>query len=325
MTPTRRSFLHLVGGAAGLTSVPRAALAQSWPTRPVKLVVGFAAGGSTDITARIIGQWLQERFGQPFIIDNRPGAATNIATESVARAQGDGYTLLMMGPSSTVNATLYDKLDYVLLRDIAPVAGLARQPQVLLASPLLPAKSVPEMIAYAKANPGKVTLASAGIGSAGQLMGELFKMMAGIECIHVPYRGAAPLMNDLLGGQVMASFSGMTGAIQYVKSGQLRALAVTTATRADALPDVPALGEFVPGYEAGDWLGIGAPKDTPADIIDRLNKEITAGIADAKIKARFTDLGIAPMPMTSAEFGKLLTDDIDKWAKVIRAARIKPE
>jgi len=325
MTLHRRSFLHALAGAAGLTTLPRTALAQAWPTRPVKLVVGFAAGGSTDIAARIIGQWLQERLGQPFIIENKPGAATNIATESVARAQADGYTLLMMGPSSTVNATLFDKLDYVLLRDIAPVAGLARQPQVLLATPQLPAKSVPELIAYAKANPGKVTMASAGIGSAGQMMGELFKMMAGIDCIHVPYRGAAPLMNDLLGGQVMTSFSGMTGSIQYVKSGQLRALAVTTATRADALPDVPALGEFVPGYEAGDWLGIGAPKDTPADIIDRLNKEVTGGIAEARIKARFTDLGIAPMPMTPAEFGKLLADDIDKWAKVIRAARIKPE
>jgi tripartite-type tricarboxylate transporter receptor subunit TctC len=321
----RRTFLHLVAGTATLAALPRAARAQAWPSRPVRLVVGFAAGGSTDIAGRLIGQWLQERLGQPIVIENKPGAATNIATEAVARAPADGYTLLMVGPSATVNATLYDKLNFEFLRDIAPVAGLARQPQVLLASSALPAKTVPELIAYAKANPGRVTIASAGTGSAGHLMGELFKMMTGIECIHVPYRGAAPVMNDLLGGQVMTSFSGMTGSIQYVRSGQLRALAVTTATRAEALPDVPTIGEFVPGYEAGDWLGVGAPKDTPAEIIDRLNKEITAGIADPKIKARLDDLGIAPLPLTPVEFGKLLADDTEKWAKVIHAAHIKPE
>ena len=325
MTPHRRTFLHLIEGAVALTALPRVARADTWPSRPVRLTVGFAPGGSTDIVARLIGQWLQDRLGQAVVIENRPGAATNIATELVAHAPADGYTLLMVGPSATVNATLYDKLDFVFLRDIAPVAGLARQPQVLLGSPSLEAKTVPELIAFAKANPGKVTMASAGTGSAGHLMGELFKMMAGIDCIHVPYRGAAPLMNDLLGGQVMTSFSGITGSIAYVRSGQLRALAVTTAARAEALPDVPTVGEFVPGYEAGDWLGVGAPKNTPTEIIDRLNKEITAGLADPKIKARFADLGITPLPLTPAGFGKLLADDTEKWAKVIRAVHIKPE
>ena len=325
MTPHRRTFLHLIKGTVALTALPRIARADTWPSRPVRLTVGFAPGGSTDIVARLIGQWLQDRLGQAVVIENRPGAATNIATESVAHAPADGYTLLMVGPSATVNATLYDKLDFEFLRDIAPVAGLARQPQVLLGSPSLEAKTVPELIAFAKANPGKVTMASAGTGSAGHLMGELFKMMAGIDCIHVPYRGAAPLMNDLLGGQVMTSFSGITGSIAYVRSGQLRALAVTTAARAEALPDVPTVGEFLPGYEAGDWLGVGAPKDTPAEIIDRLNKEITAGLADPKIKARFADLGITPLPLTPAGFGKLLADDTEKWAKVIRAVHIKPE
>jgi tripartite-type tricarboxylate transporter receptor subunit TctC len=321
----RRTFLQIIAGPPTLTALPLIARADTWPSRPLHLIVGFAPGGSTDIVARLIGQWLQDRLGQAVVIENRPGAATNIATESVAHAQPDGYTLLMVGPSATVNATLYDKLDYVFLRDIAPVAGLARQPQVLLSTPSLEVKTVPELITFAKANPGKVTMASAGTGSAGHLMGELFKMMTGIDCIHVPYRGAAPLMNDLLGGQVMTSFSGITGSIAYIRSGQLRALAVTTAERAEALPDVPAVGEFVPGYEAGDWLGVGAPKNTPAEIIDRLNKEITAGLADPKIKARFADLGITPLPLTPAGFSKLLADDTEKWAKVIRAVHIKPE
>jgi tripartite-type tricarboxylate transporter receptor subunit TctC len=325
MTFHRRTFLQLIAGTTAFTALPRIARAEAWPSRPVRLVVGFAPGGSTDIVARLIGQWLQDRLGQAVVIENRPGAATNIATESVAHAQADGYTLLMVGPSATVNATLYDKLDFVFLRDISPVAGLARQPQVLLGSPSLEAKTVPELIAFAKANPGKVTMASAGTGSAGHLMGELFKMMVGIDCIHVPYRGAAPLMNDLLGGQVMTSFSGITGSIAYVRSGQLRALAVTTAARAEALPDVPTVGEFVPGYEAGDWLGVGAPKNTPTEIVDRLNKEITAGLADPKINARFAGLGITPLPLTPAGFGKLLADDTEKWAKVIRAVHIKPE
>ena len=321
----RRRVLHLALGAAALPAVSRIAHAQAYPARPVRIVVGFTAGGSTDIGARLIGQWLQERLGQPFVIENRPGAGTNIATESVVRAPPDGYTLLMIGPSSAVNATLYDKLNFVFLRDIAPVASLIRQPQVLLANPSLPARTVPELIAYAKANPGKITMASAGIGSIGHLVGELFKMMAGVDLVHVPYRGAGPALTDLLGGQVLISFAGIAGSIEYVRTGKLRALAVTTATRSEALPDVPTVGEFVPGYEAGDWLGIGAPKNTPAEIVDRLNREINAALADPKIKARFADLGGTPLALTPADFGKLLADETEKWGKVIRAANIKPE
>jgi tripartite-type tricarboxylate transporter receptor subunit TctC len=321
----RRRFLHLAAGAATLAAAPRAASAQSYPARPVRIVVGFTAGGSTDIGARLIGQWLQERLGQSFVIENRPGAGTNIATESVVRAPPDGYTLVMIGPSSAVNATLYDKLSFVFLRDIAPVASMIRQPQVMLANPSLPAKTVPEMIAYAKANPGKITMASAGIGSTGHLVGELFKMTAGVDLVHVPYRGAGPALTDLLGGQVLLSFAGISGSIEYVRSGKLRALAVTTTARSEALPDVPTVSDFVPGYEAGDWLGVGAPRNTPTEIIDLLNKEITAGVADPKIKARFADLGGTPLALTPAGFGKLLADETAKWAKVIRAANIKPE
>jgi tripartite-type tricarboxylate transporter receptor subunit TctC len=321
----RRRFLQLAAGAAALPAALRMANAQSYPTRPVRIVVGFTAGGSTDIGARLIGQWLQERLGQSFVIENRPGAGTNIATESVVRALPDGYTLLMIGPSSAVNATLYDKLNFVFLRDIAPVACMIRQPQVLLANPSLPAKTVPEMIAYAKANPGKITMASAGIGSTGHLVGEFFKMTAGVDLVHVPYRGAGPALTDLLGGQVLVSFAGIAGSIEYVRTGKLRVLAVTTAMRSEALPDVPTVSEFVPGFEAGDWLGVGAPKNTPAEIIDRLSREITAGVADPKIAARFADLGGTPLPLTPAEFGKLLADETAKWAKVIRTANIKPE
>src|ERR1700731_1255764 len=325
MKLARRQFLHLAAGAAALPARSRIANAQSYPTRPVRIVVGFTAGGSTDIGARLIGQWLQERLGQSFVIENRPGAGTNIATQSVVRALPDGYTLLMIGPSSAVNATLYDKLSFVFLRDIAPVACLIRQPQVLLANPSLPAKTVPELIAYAKANPGRITMASAGIGSTGHLMGEFFKMTVGVDLVHVPYRGAGPALTDLLGGQVLISFAGIAGSIEYVRSGKLRALAVTPATRSEALPDVPTVSEFVPGFEAGDWLGVGAPRNTPAEIIDRLNKEITAGVADPKIRARFADLGGTALPLTPAEFGRLVADETEKWAKVIRAANIKPE
>jgi tripartite-type tricarboxylate transporter receptor subunit TctC len=321
----RRRFLQLAAGAAALPAASRIAAAQAYPTRPVRIVVGFTAGGSTDIGARLIGQWLQERLGQSFVIENRPGAGTNIATESVVRASPDGYTLLMVGPSSAVNATLYDKLNFVFLRDIAPIASMIRQPQVMLANPSLAAKSVPELIAYAKANPGKITMASAGIGSTGHLVGEFFKMTAGVDFVHVPYRGAGPALTDLLGGQVLISFAGISGSIEYVRSGKLRALAITTATRSEALPEVPTVGEFLPGFEAGDWLGVGAPRNTPAEIIDRLNKEITAGVADPKIKARFADLGGTPLALTPAQFGKLLADETQKWAKVIRAANIKPE
>jgi len=321
----RRKFLHLAAGAAALPAVSRVARAQTYPTRPVRIVVGFAAGGSTDIGARVIGQWLQERLGQPFVIENRPGAGTNIATETVVRAPADGYTLLMVGPSSAVNATLYDKLDFVFLRDIAPVASLIRQPQIMLANPAVMSKTVPELIVYAKANPGKITMASAGVGSAGHLVGELFKMMAGVDFVHEPYRGAGPALADLLGGQVMISFAGIAGSIEYIRAGKLRALAVTTATRSQALPDVPTVGEFVPGFEAGDWLGVGAPRNTPAAIVDKLNGEIALALADPKIKARFADLGGTALALTPAEFGKLLADETEKWAKVIRAAHIKPE
>jgi tripartite-type tricarboxylate transporter receptor subunit TctC len=321
----RREFLHLAAGAAALPAVSRIANAQSYPTRPVRIVVGFTAGGSTDIGARLIGQWLQERLGQSFVIENRPGAGTNIATESVVRAPPDGYTLLMIGPSSAVNATLYDKLNFVFLRDIAPVASLIRQPQIMLASPSVSAKTVPELIAYAKANPGKITMASAGVGSAGHLIGEFFKLTAGVDLVHVPYRGAGPALTDLLGGQVMMSFAGIAGSIEYIRTGKLRALAVTTATRSEALPNVPTVSEFVPGFEAGDWLGVGAPRNTPVEIVNQLNREIAAALADPKIKARFADLGGIALALTPADFGKLIADETEKWAKVIRAANIKPE
>jgi len=322
----RRQFLRL---AAGVVALPAAAVrrahAQSYPTRPVRIVVGFTAGGSTDIGARLIGQWLQERLGQSFVIENRPGAGTNIATESVVRAPPDGYTLLMIGPSSAVNATLYDRLNFVFLRDIAPVASLIRQPQILMANPSVAAKTVPELIAYAKANPGKITIASAGVGSTGHLVGEFFKMTAGIDLVHVPYRGAGPALTDLLGGQVSLSFAGIAGSIEYIRTGRLRALGVTTAMRSEALPDVPTIGEFLPGFEAGDWLGIGAPRNTPVEIIDRLNKEIAMALADPKIRVRFADLGGTPLVLTPAGFGKHLADETEKWGKVIRAANIKAE
>jgi tripartite-type tricarboxylate transporter receptor subunit TctC len=321
----RRRFLRLAVGAVAMPAVSRVVRAQAYPSRSVRIVVGFAAGGSSDIGARLIGQWLQERLGQPFVIENRPGASTNIATETVVRAPPDGYTLLMVGPSSTINATLYDKLSFVFLRDIAPVASTIRQPQIILASPTLPAKNVPELIANAKANPGKITMASAGTGSSGHLAGEMFKMMAGVNLVHVPYRGAGPALTDLLGGQVLTSVVGTTGSIEYIRTGKLRALAVTTTTRAAALPDVPTVSEFLPGFDAGDLLGVGAPRNTPAEIVDQLNREINAALADPKIKARFADLGGTALALTPAEYGKLLADETEKWGKVIRAANIKSE
>jgi tripartite-type tricarboxylate transporter receptor subunit TctC len=318
----RRQFLQCAASAVALPGVARA---QSFPARTVRIVVGFTAGGSTDIGARLIAQWLQDRLGQPFVVENRPGAATNIAAEAVVRAPPDGYTLLMVGPSSAVNATLYDKLGFVFLRDIAPVAGVTRQPQVLLVNPSVSAATGPELIAYAKANPRRITMASAGTGSMGHLAGEYFKMAAGADFVHVPYRGAGPALTDLLGGQVLTSFAGIAGSIEYVRTRKLRALAVTTSTRAEALPDVPAAGEFLPGFEAGDWLGIGTPRGTPPEIIDLLNREITAGITDPKIKARFAELGGTPLALTPAEFGRMLADETEKWGKVIRAAGIRVE
>ncbi|MBO0754431.1 MAG: tripartite tricarboxylate transporter substrate binding protein [Bradyrhizobiaceae bacterium] len=320
---TRREFLRFA--ATLLPALPRPALAQSYPSRPVRIVVGFTAGGSTDLGARLIGQWLQDRLGQPFVVENRPGAATNIATESVVRAPPDGYTLLMVGPSSAVNATLYDKLGFVFLRDIVPVAGVSRQPQVLLVNPSVPATTVPELVAYARANPGRITMASAGVGSMGHLVGEFFKMTAGVDFVHVPYRGAGPALTDLIGGQVLTSFAGIAGAIAHVRSGRLRALAVTTSARAEALPEVPAVGEFLDGFEAADWLGVGAPRGTPAEVVEVLNRNITAGIADARIRARFADLGGTPLALTPAEFGGLLAAETEKWGKVVRAANIRTE
>jgi tripartite-type tricarboxylate transporter receptor subunit TctC len=287
--------------------------------------VGATAGSSPDIVARLIGQWLSERLGQPFVIENRPGASNNVATQAVVDAAPDGYTLLLIATVNAINATLYDKLNFVFLRDIAPVASTIAQPQIMLAHPSLAAKTVPELIAYAKANPGKITMASAGTGSSGHLAGELFKMMAGVNMLHVPYRGAGPALTDLLGGQVLTAVAGIAGSIEQVRAGKLRALAVTTATRATALPDVPTVSEFVPGFEASDSLGIGAPKDTPAEIVDKLNKEINAALADPKIKARFADLGGTPLALTPAEYGRLLADETAKWSKVIRSAGIKPE
>ena len=321
----RRRLLRLAIAGIAVPAMARVAGAQAYPSRPVRIVVGFAAGGTSDIGARLIGQSLQERLGQPFVIENRPGAATNIATEMVVRSAPDGYTLLMVGPSATINTTLYDKLSFVFLRDTVPVASLYRQPQIMVAHPSLAAKTIPELIAHAKANPGRITMASAGTGSFGHLAGEMFKMMAGVNMLHVPYRGAAPALTDLLGGQVLTAVTGTTGAIEYVRSGKLRALAVTTAARAEALPEVPTMGEFLPGYEAADLLGICAPRNMPVEIIGMLNKEINAALADPKLEARFADLGGTALALTPAEYGKLLAGETEKWAKVIRAANIKPQ
>jgi tripartite-type tricarboxylate transporter receptor subunit TctC len=321
----RRTFLHLAAGAAALPAFAHVAVAQAYPSRPVRIIVGFPAGGGSDITARLMGQWLSERLGKPFIIENRPGAATNIAVEAVVKSAPDGYTLLLFGSSSTINATLYDKLPFNLVRDIAPVAGTNRVPYVMEVNPSVPAKSVPEFIAYAKANPGKINMASAGNGSVQHVSGELFKMMTGVDMLHVPYRGGAPALTDLIGGQVQIMFDAMTGSIEYIRAGKLRALAVTTATRSEALPDLPTVSDFVPGYETSSWSGIGAPKKTPTEIIDKLNKEINAALRDPKITARLADLGSVPMPMSPAEFGKLIAESVEKWGKVIRTANIKPE
>ena len=325
MNRSRRRCLRLAVGSVALPALMLVARAQAYPSRPARIVVGFAAGGTSDIGARLIGQWLQERFGQPFVIENRPGAATNLATEMVVRSPPDGYTLLMVGPSSTINATLYDKLGFVFLRDTAPVASVFRQPQIILAHPSVPAKTLPELIAYAKANPGKITMASAGTGSSGHLAGEMFKMMAGVNMLHVPYRGAAPALTDLLGGQVLTGVTGIAGSIEHVRSGKLRALAVTTASRSQALPNIPSASENVPGYVASTWYGFAAPRSTPPEIIGKLNAEINAALADPNIRARLVELGGTPLTSSPADFAKFVADDAAKWAKVIRAANIKPE
>jgi tripartite-type tricarboxylate transporter receptor subunit TctC len=321
----RRRFLHLVAGAAAPTVLSRIARAQTYPTRPVRLIVGFTAGGAPDILAHLMGQWLSERLGQPFFIENRPGAGGNIATEAVVRAAHDGYTLLLATSADAISASLYQNLNFNFIRDIAPVASLTRAPNVMEVNPSFPAKTVPEFIADAKANPGKISVASAGNGTTQHLASELFKVMAGVNMVHVPYRGSAPALTDLLGGQVQATFNVITASIEYIRAGKLRALAVTSAARSDALPDLPTVGDFLPGYEASAWFGIGAPKSTPTEIVDTLNKEINAGLADPKMKARLVDLGGTPIAGSPASFSRLIADETAKWAKVIKFAGIKPD
>ena len=321
----RRQFLHLAAGAAALPTVSRFAFAQTYPSRPVRLIVPFAPAGGSDITARLMGQWLSERLAQPFIIENRPGAGSNIATEAVVRAAADGYTLLYVTTANAINATLYDKLNFNFIRDIAPVATISRNTYVMLVHPSMPAKTLPEFIAYAKAHPRKINMASAGTGSPPHVCGELFKMMAGVDLLHLPYRGGGPALTDLLGGQVQVYFATTVASIEYIRTGRLRALAVTTATRSDALPDIPTVAEFVPGYEASSWYGVGAPKATPAEIVEKLNKEINAGLADAKLKARLADLGGDVLALSPADFGKLIADETEKWGNVIRALNIKAD
>jgi tripartite-type tricarboxylate transporter receptor subunit TctC len=319
----RRTFLHLAAGAAALPATSRFAWAQAYPTRPVRIIVPFPAGQATDTIARLVGQSLLERLGQPFIIENRPGAGGNIGTESVVRATPDGYTLLLVGLSNAMNATLYKKLNFNFIRDIAPVASIGGVPYVMVINPSVPAKTVPEFIAYAKANPSKINMASSGSGSVSHVFGERFKMMTGIDLVHVPYRGG--YVPDLLSGQVQVVFGTISTCIQYIRGGMLHALAVTTATRSDVLPDIPTLAEFVPGYEASAWNGVGAPKDTPAKVIDKLNNEINAVAAEPLLKARLAGIGIDPMSMTSAAFGKLIADETEKWGNVIRALNIKAD
>jgi tripartite-type tricarboxylate transporter receptor subunit TctC len=321
----RRSFLQLAAAAAALPVVSRIAWAQTYPSRPVRIIVGFAPGGGTDVVARLIAQELSERLGQQFVVENRPGAGTNIATEAVVNKPPDGYTLLLVNAANAVNATLYEKLNFDFIRDIAPVAGIVRVSNVLEVHPSVPANTVPELIAYAKANPGKVNMGSGGNGVASHMSGELFKMMAGVNLTHVPYRGEALALADLLGGQVQVVFGTLPASIELIRAGKLRALAVTTATRSQALPDIPTVGDFVPGYEASSWWGVGTPKNTPANIIEKLNSEINAALADSKMKARLADLGGAVLPGSPADFGKLVSEETEKWGKVVRAANIKAE
>jgi tripartite-type tricarboxylate transporter receptor subunit TctC len=320
----RRKFLHLAAGAAAtFPAASRFAWAQSYPSRPVRIVVGFVPGGGTDTLARLMGQWLSERLGQPFIIENRPGAGSNIGTEAVVNAIPDGYTILLVAAGVAINATLYEKLNYNFIRDIAPVAALIRVPNVLEVNPPFPAKSIPEFIAYAKANPDKISMASSGIGSTVHLSGELFKMMTGVNMVHVPYRGDGPAITDLIGGQVQVMFGSMPASIEHIRAGKLRPLAVTTAVRSDALPEIPTVGDFVPGYEASGWWGIGVPRSTPVEIIGKLNKEINAALVDPKIKTRLADLGGTTLGGSPAEFGNLVATETEKWGKVVRAANIK--
>jgi len=321
----RRRFLYLAAGAAALPAVSPIATAQTYPTRPVRFIIGYPAGGSADLTARLLGQWLSERLGQPFVIESRPGAGTNIATETVVNAPPDGYTLLLVAPANAINATLYEKLNHNFMRDMAPVAGLIRFPNVIVVNPSVPAKSVPELIAYAKANPGKLNMASSGNGSTIHVSGELFKMMTGVNMVHVPYRGGAPALTDMISGQVQVMFDNVPTSIEFIRAGKLRALAVTTATRSEVLPDLPTVADFVPGYEASAWYGVGVPKGTPDDVIDKLNKEINAILADPKAKARLADLGASLLAGSAADFGKLVADETEKWGKVVKFSGAKPD
>lgn len=319
----RRRFQPLAAGIIALPIAGSRAGAQAWPSRPVRWIVGYAPGGGNDIVARLMGQWLSDRLGQTFVIENRPGAATNIAAEFVVNAAPDGYTLLLVGQPNAINATLYETLPFDFIRDIAPVAGIMTVPNVVVVNPSFPAKTIPELIAYAKANPGKINMASAGNGSAAHLAGELFKSMTGVDMVHVPYRGQAPAIADLLSGQVQVLFATSPASMEFIKTGKLKALAVTTAVRAEALPDLPTVADSVPDYEASAWYGLGAPRKTPAEVIDRLNQETNAGLADVKLKVRLADLGGTLIPGSPADFGKLIADETGKWGKVIRTANIK--
>src|SRR6266446_2515978 len=324
-SPHRRQFLHLAAGAAALPALPRIAKAQAYPTRPVRIIVGFAPGGAVDIMARLIGQWLSKRLGQQFVIENRPGAGGNVATEAAVRALADGYTLLLAHSINAINATLYEKLNFNFIQDIAPVTSFASGALVMVVNPSVPARTVPEFIAYAKANPGKIKMASQGVGGTGHVSGELFKMMTGVNLVHVPYRGAGPALIDLLGGQVQVMFATMSSSIEYVRGGKLRALAVTTATRSPVLPDIPTVAEFVPGYESSFWTGVGTPKNTPAEIVDKLNKEINAALADPKMKARLAELGATALPGSPADFGRLIADETEKSRNVVKFSGAKAD
>jgi tripartite-type tricarboxylate transporter receptor subunit TctC len=321
----RRRFLHLAAGAAALPTASRFAWAQAYPSRPVRLIIGYPPGGSADITARLTGQWLSERLGQPVVIESRPGAATNLATEAVVRASPDGYTLLLVAPANAINATLYDKLNFDFLRDIVPVAGIIRFPNVVVVNPSLPIKTIPELIAYAKANPGKLNMASSGNGSTIHMSGELFKMLTGINMVHVPYRGGAPALTDLIAGQVHVMFDNIPTSAEHIKAGRLRGLAVTSAARSQVLPDLPTVADFLPGYEASAWYGLGVPKNTPDEVIDKINKGMNAVLADPKSQARFAELGASLLPGSPADFSRLVADETEKWGKVVRFSGAKPD
>src|SRR5438552_8406533 len=325
MTLPRRTFLKLTAGAAVLPAASRFARAQAYPLRPLRMIIGYPPGGSADITARLTGQWLSEQLGQPVVIESRPGAATNLATEAVVRAAPDGYTLLLVAPANAINATLYDRLNFDFLREIAPVAGIIRFPNVVVVNPSLPIKTIPELIAYAKANPSKLNMASSGNGSTIHMSGELFKMVTGINMVHVPYRGGAPALTDLIAGQVHVMFDNIPTSAEHIKAGRLRGLAVTSSTRSDVLPDLPTVADVLPGYEASAWYGLGAPKGTPDEIIDKVNHAMNAILADPKSQARFAELGASLLPGSPADFGKLIAEETEKWGKVVEFSGAKPD